>query len=166
MSTLQTTTVEPTPSTQEPFDIRQRWKDFVANLAYKNQSAELVSICLFISGVLLWEAIPLEWDIVRWSLLLHLLVGLILFPLTTGLFWMVHRRLMISSTKPRLRTTGRILDICIAGCFVSGLLLVFLGDTGSLAASLTSDTHWLSGLILGPLMLIHAWHYSVFRFKS
>ena len=138
----------------------------MVRLAYENKVAEWVAITLFFSGLLLWDAIPVDWAIARWSLIFHLLVGLVVFPLTTGLFWVAHRRLMLTSNKAFLRKTGSFLDVIIGGCFVSGLVLTFLGETGNLASSLTADAHWLSGLILGPVMLVHAWRYSVLRFNK
>lgn len=153
-----------------PRALKQRYQawvsSYIARRTYQNKSAEWVAIALFVSGLLLWDAIPVDWAIARWSLILHLLTGLIVFPLTIGLFWVAHRRLMLTSNKGFLRKTGTFLDIIIGTCFVTGLALTFLGETGNLPSRLTADTHWLSGLILGPVMLVHAWRYSVLRLKS
>ena len=157
-------TFQQTPATSQA--LKDRWNAHMARLAYQNKTAEWVAISLFISGLLLWEVIPIDWAVARWSLVFHLLVGLLIFPLTTGLFWLAHRRLMLTSNKAFLRKTGRMLDIIIGVCFISGLTLTFLGDTGNRPASLTCDTHWLSGLILGPVMLAHAWRYSAIRFPN
>ena len=169
MSTLQST-VPASDSLPTPTALKQRcqaWiSSYMVRLAYENKVAEWVAITLFFSGLLLWDAIPVDWAIARWSLIFHLLVGLVVFPLTTGLFWVAHRRLMLTSNKAFLRKTGSFLDVIIGGCFVSGLVLTFLGETGNLASSLTADAHWLSGLILGPVMLVHAWRYSVLRFNK
>ncbi len=169
MSTLPST-VSPSDTYPAPTALKQRcqaWiSRYIARLAYQNKTAEWVAITLFFSGLLLWDAIPVDWAIARWSLILHLLVGLIVFPLTTGLFWVAHRRLMLTSDNAFLRKTGALLDIIIGTCFVTGLVLTFLGETGNLPSNLTADAHWLSGLILGPIMLVHAWRYSVLRFKS
>ena len=169
MSTLQSTvsTSDTLPSPAAFKQRRQTWiSNYIIRLTYQNKTAEWVAIALFFSGLLLWEAIPVDWAIARWSLIFHLLAGLIIFPLTTGLFWVAHRRLMLTSNKVFLRKTGSFLDVTIGTCFVSGLVLTFLGETGNLPSSLTADAHWLSGLILGPLMLVHAWRYSVLRFKK
>ena len=169
MSTLHSTitTADTLPA---PAALKQRCQTWISSymvrLAYDNKVAEWVAITLFLSGLLLWDAIPIDWVIARWSLIFHLLAGLIVFPLTTGLFWVAHRRLMLTSNKSFLRKTGFFLDVIIGTCFVTGLVLTFLGETGNLPASLTADAHWLSGLILGPVMLIHAWRYSVLRFKK
>ena len=169
MSTLQST-VPASNSLPAPTALKKRcqaWiSSYMTRLAYENKTAEWVAITLFFSGLLLWDAIPVDWAIARWSLIFHLLAGLIVFPLTTGLFWVAHRRLMLTSNKVFLRKTGTLLDVIIGTCFVSGLVLTFLGETGNLPSSLTADAHWLSGLILGPLMLVHAWRYSVLRFKK
>lgn len=146
--------------------LTERWNAYMVRLAYQNKTAEWIAIFLFISGLLLWEVIPVDWSIARWSLVIHLLIGLLIFPLTTGLFWLAHRRLMLTSKKAFLRKTGRMLDFILGTCFISGVALTFLGDTGNLPASLTCDAHWLSGLILGPVMLAHAWRYSAIRFPS
>lgn len=145
--------------------IKKSWDSYFTRLAFKNRAAEWTAIALFVSGLLLWDVLPVEWMIARWSLIIHIIVGILIFPLTTGVFWLSHRQLMLKSQKPRLRQTGRALDFILGGCFISGLVLTFLGDTGNLPASLTSDAHLISGLIMGPTMLIHAWRYSVLRFR-
>ncbi len=169
MSTRQST-VPASDTLPAPMALKQRYQAWISSymtrLAYENKTAEWVVIVLFFSGLLLWDAIPVDWAIARWSLIFHLLAGLIVFPLTTGLFWVAHRRLMLTSDKGVLRKTGAFLDAIIGTCFVSGLVLTFLGETGNLPSNLTADAHWLSGLILGPLMLVHAWRYSVLRFKK
>ena len=169
MSTLQSTVLasDTLPASTALKKRCQTWiSSYMERLAYHNKAAEWVAIALFFSGLLLWDAIPVDWAIARWSLIIHLLAGLIVFPLTTGLFWVAHRRLMLTSNKAFLRKTGTFLDVIIGTCFVTGLVLTFLGETGNLPSSLTADAHWLSGLILGPLMLVHAWRYSVLRFKK
>jgi hypothetical protein len=140
--------------------------DWFANrLMYQHRTAELVLYLLFISGILLWEFLPISWPIFRWSLLLHSLIGIILFPLTTGLFWLSHRRLFKSSNKPFLCVSGRVIDILLVISFLSGLVLFFYGATGDTASERISDLHWLAGLIIGPLVITHAWKYSLLRFR-
>jgi hypothetical protein len=63
--------------------------------------------------------------------------------------------------KPFLRTTGIVLDYLLALCFLSGLIICFWGVTGDEMSGWMSYGHWLTGLILGPLMICHSWRFSV-----
>lgn len=131
--------------------------------AYHHAAAEWVVLLLFFSGLLLWERLPVAWPVFRWSLILHLFVGLIVFPLTTGLFWWSHRKLFKSSCKRFLRITGELLDWLLLLCFGTGFILAFWGATGSEMSHWLSDIHWITGLLMGPLMVRHAWRYTVLR---
>lgn len=131
--------------------------------AYHHVAAEWTLILLFVTGLLLWDRIPVEWGLFRWSLVLHVIGGLLIFPLTTGFFWVAHRKLVSCSCKSFLRITGRIIDVLLLLCFISGLALAFWGATGNTLSLWMSDLHWISGLLLGPLVLRHAWRYSVLR---
>lgn len=131
--------------------------------AYHHAAAEWVVIFLFVSGVLLWERVPVAWPLLRWSLILHVAVGLIVFPLTTGLFWWSHRKLLQCGRNKFLRATGQILDWLLLICFVSGFILAFWGATGSHAGHWLSDIHWITGLLMGPLMVRHAWRFTVLK---
>ena len=148
------------PSLAEQLSRFKRWQ------AYRNKAAEWVLVFLFVSGVLLWETLPISWPVFRWSLLLHSIAGLLLFPLTTALFWWAHRGLLERSNKPFLRLTGQILDWLLALCGLSGIVLLFWGAAGNQIGELTSDLHWITGLLLGPLTLRHAWRYSALRALS
>jgi len=138
-------------------------RGFRQKQAYKNKAAEWVMLTLFVSGLLLWETLPVSWPIFRSALFFHVIAGLIIFPLTTGLFWWAHRRLLVNNKKPFLRITGQALDWLLGLCFLTGLILSFWGATGNVAGEWISNTHWMTGLLLGPLMLRHAWRFSVLR---
>ena len=138
-------------------------RNFRQKQAYKNKAAEWVMLALFVSGLLLWETLPVSWPIFRSALSVHVVAGLFVFPFTTGLFWWAHRKLLVSSNKPFLRITGQILDGLLALCFITGIVLSFWGATGDEASRWISNTHWLTGILLGPVMLRHAWRFSVLR---
>ncbi len=133
-------------------------------LTYHHRMAEWMLLLLFFTGLVLWDRIPMVWPVFRWSLIIHVAAGLIIFPLTTGLFWVSHRRLLKSSKKPFLRITGQLLDWLLSVCFLSGLILAFWGATGNTLSTWVSDIHWVSGLLMGPMMVRHAWRFSVLRF--
>jgi len=126
-------------------------------LAYHHQAAEGTLYLMFFSGLLLWEPLTPLWSLARWNLFFHVMLSLTLFPLLFGAFWLSHRSLLNRSNKPFLRTTGRIIEALLLICLASGLLLVL---------HLASWAHWLSALALTPLVLRHAWRWTILKWRS
>ncbi|MGN5192382.1 hypothetical protein [Aeromonas veronii] len=135
-------------------------------LAYHHQAAEGTLYLMFFSGLLLWEPLTPLWSIARWNLFLHVMLSLTLFPLLFGAFWLSHRSLLNRSNKPFLRTTGRIIEALLLICLASGLLLVLHGTPGDAMGNLASWAHWLSALLLTPLVLRHAWRWTILKWRS
>ena len=156
-------------STEQGNGARHLLSRYLRWQAYHHAAAEWVVLLLFVSGLFLWERLPIGWPVFRWSLILHVAAGLIIFPLTTGVFWWTHRKLLVCSDKQFLRVTGQIVDWLLLICFITGFILAFWGATGNDLSHWVSDIHWLTGLLMGPLMLRHAWRYTVlkrFKFSS
>ena len=51
-------------------------------------------------------------------------------------------------------------------CLASGLLLMLHGTPGDAMGSLASWAHWLSALALTPLVLRHAWRWTILKWRS
>ncbi|MGY3921618.1 hypothetical protein LA366_08035 [Aeromonas jandaei] len=135
-------------------------------LAYHHQAAEGSLYLMFFSGMLLWEPLTPLWPLARWNLFLHMMLSLTLFPLLFGVFWLSHRNLLNRSNKPFLRTTGRIIEALLLVCLASGLLLVLHGTPGDAMGNLASWAHWLSALLLTPLVMRHAWRWTILKWRS
>ena len=135
-------------------------------LAYHHQAAEGTLYLMFFSGLLLWEPLTPLWSLARWALFLHVMLSLTLFPLLFGAFWLSHRALLNRSNKPYLRITGRIIEGLLLVCLASGLLLILHGTPGNSMGSLASWAHWLSALLLTPLVLRHAWRWTILQWRS
>ncbi|MBA2080791.1 hypothetical protein [Aeromonas veronii] len=135
-------------------------------LAYHHQAAEGTLYLMFFSGLLLWEPLTPLWSLARWNLFFHVMLSLTLFPLLFGAFWLSHRNLLNRSNKPFLRTTGRIIEALLLVCLASGLLLVLHGTPGDAMGNLASWAHWLSALALTPLVLRHAWRWTILKWRS
>ncbi|MCH7371700.1 MULTISPECIES: hypothetical protein [Aeromonas] len=135
-------------------------------LAYHHQAAEGSLYLMFFSGLLLWEPLTPFWSLARWNLFLHVMLSLSLFPLLFGAFWLSHRRLLRHSHKPFLRTTGQIIEALLLVCLGSGLVLVLHGTPGDRLGALASWAHWLSSLALTPLVLRHAWRWTILKWSS
>ncbi|WP_287147407.1 hypothetical protein [Aeromonas sp.] len=135
-------------------------------LAYHHQAAEGTLYLMFFSGLLLWEPLTPLWSLARWALFFHVMLSLTLFPLLFGAFWLSHRSLLSRSNKPFLRTTGRIIEALLLVCLASGLLLVLHGTPGDSMGSLASWAHWLSALLLTPLVLRHAWRWTILQWRT
>lgn len=144
-----------------PGTIRRFWHW----LAWHHQVAEVLLYLMFFSGLMLWEPLTPHWSVARWNLLLHVLLSLSLFPLWFGAFWLSHRSLLLQSQKPFLRSTGRIIELLLLLCVSSGLFLVLHGTPGDQLGKTASWLHWASALSLAPLVLRHAWRWSVLRLR-
>ena len=135
-------------------------------LAYHHQAAEGSLYLMFFSGLLLWEPLTPLWSLARWNLFLHVMLSLTLFPLLFGAFWLSHRALLNRSNKPFLRITGRTIEALLLVCLASGLLLVLHGTPGDAMGSFASWAHWLSALALTPLVLRHAWRWTILKWRT
>ncbi|MGL6599532.1 hypothetical protein ACSZOB_18130 [Aeromonas veronii] len=135
-------------------------------LAYHHQAAEGTLYLMFFSGLLLWEPLTPLWSLARWNLFFHVMLSLTLFPLLFGAFWLSHRSLLNRSNKHFLRITGRIIEALLLICLASGLLLVLHGTPGDAMGNLASWAHWLSALALTPLVLRHAWRWTILKWRA
>lgn len=134
-------------------------------LAYRHKTAELLMYVMFISGLLLWDRFFVNWQLSRYLLLGHMLVGISAFTLVVGAFWGSHRRLLQGSNKSFLRQTGTLIEYLLLTCSLSGFYLFFYGNTGNDAGILIQDIHFYSSWLLAPLVCRHALRWSIINFK-
>jgi nitrate reductase gamma subunit len=141
-----------------------RFKSYFKRLAFQHKKAEAVLYLMFFSGLLLWPFITVPWPVERTVLLLHMLAGISVFPILVGSFWLSHRRLIQNSNKKFLRQTGSLIEYLLIVCTLSGVFLTFWGNTGNDFSVLVQDIHFYSSWLLTPLVLRHAWRWTVIKF--
>lgn len=134
-------------------------------LAYHHKWAESLLYLMFFSGLLLWDGIGVHWQVERWTLLFHMVVGATLFVGIVGAFWASHRRLIITSRNPFLRKTGTVIEWLLIVCSFSGIYLFFFGKPGNTLGGIIQDIHFYSSWLLAPLVFRHAMRWSVFNIK-
>ena len=135
-------------------------------LAYRHKSAEFLLYLMFVSGVLLWDKIALSWQISRWLLPLHMIIGVTLFSIIVGAFWSSHRKLITKSKKTFLRQTGTLIEWLLVVCTLSGFYLFFYGNTGNNISQLIQDLHFYSSWLLAPVVFRHALRWSILNFRK
>lgn len=135
-------------------------------LAFHHKKAEFVLYLMFLSGLLLWPMISIPWQTERVVLLMHMLAGLTIFPIYVGSFWLSHRSLLKGSKKTFLRKTGSLIEYLLIACTLSGIYLTFLGNTGNNLSILIQDIHFYSSWLLAPLVLKHAWRWTILNIFS
>ena len=135
-------------------------------LAYHHKWAESLLYVMFFSGLLLWDAVAVSWQIERWTLLVHMLVGATLFTVIVGAFWGAHRRLITSSNKSFLRQTGTVIEWLLIVCSLSGFYLFFYGKPGNTLGVIIQDVHFYSSWLLAPLVFRHAMRWSVLNLNK
>jgi len=133
-------------------------------LAFHHKKAEAILYLMFLSGLLLWPFITIPWQIERTVLLMHMLAGISIFPVFVGSFWLSHRNLIQNSKKKFLRQTGTIIEYLLVACTLTGVYLTFWGNTGNNFSILMQDIHFYSSWLLAPLVLRHAWRWTVIKF--
>lgn len=151
---------EPAPLSFEQWVRQLPWWQ---QLAYRSARTESLLWLMVLSGLLLWPRLGVPWPQARVTLLLHIVVSFLAFVLVVTPFWLSHRQLLLRSHKPRLRTTGRALEILLLLMLGSGLWLTLIGNRGDLPGRIA---HWLHFLATWPffvLLLVHVWRFSVLR---
>ncbi|KXI23073.1 hypothetical protein [Photobacterium sanguinicancri] len=136
------------------------------SLAYHHKWAESLLYMMFFSGILLWDRVGVMWQVERWLLLAHMLVGATLFSLIVGAFWGAHRRLIVKSNKPFLRQTGTLIEWLLIACSLSGFYLIFYGNTGNTLGVVMQNIHFYSSWLLAPLVFRHAMRWSVLNLSK
>lgn len=121
---------------------------------------------MFVSGVLLWDRLSVDWQAQRWILLAHMMIGVSLFSVIVGAFWSSHRRLIQRSNKTFLRHTGTLIEWLLFICSLSGFYLFFYGNTGNVLGHLIQDVHFYSSWVLAPLVFRHALRWSILKLGS
>jgi len=135
-------------------------------LAYHHKWAESLLYVMFFSGLLLWDTVGVGWQLERWTLLVHMVVGATLFTVIVGAFWAAHRRLITSSNKPFLRQTGTAIEWLLIACCLSGFYLFFYGNPGNTLGAFIQDVHFYSSWLLAPLVFRHAMRWSVLNLNK
>lgn len=147
----------------EPQQGETKFRQWWNKLAYHHKWAESLLYLMFITGVLLWSRVEISWQMERVVLLVHMLIGISLFSIIVGAFWISHRRLMVSSDKPFLRKTGKLVEWLLIICSISGFYLFFYGSPGNSLGVLIQDIHFYSSWLLVPLVFRHAMRWSVLK---
>jgi len=145
---------------------RLRLSYYRKRVSYRHKRAEWVLWLLLLSGVLLWNRLDIVWPLFRSGLFVHWLLGVVVFPITVGLFWWGHRGLFLHSQRARLKQTGRVIEGALITCYLSGLFLAFYGTTGNPLSGVVNYLHWASGLMLAPLVMYHGWRFTVVRWPQ
>jgi len=138
------------------------WK----KLAYRHKTAEFLMYFMFVTGLLLWDRINISWQLERFALLTHMMIGISLFSLVVGAFWSSHRNLLQKSNKRFLKQTGTVIEWLLLVCSLTGFYLFFYGNTGNTLGILIQDIHFYSSWILVPLVFRHALRWSIINFKK
>ncbi len=138
------------------------WK----KLAYRHKSAEFLMYVMFVTGFLLWDRIALNWQIERFALLFHMLIGATLFTFVVGLFWGSHRKLITKSHNRFLKKTGTIIEWLLISCSLTGFYLFIYGNTGNQLSFFIENIHFYSSWLLVPLMFRHALRWSIINIKQ
>jgi hypothetical protein len=142
--------------------IHSWWK----NLAYRHKAAEFLMYFMFVTGLLLWDTLPVYWQIERFALLTHMLIGATLFSLIVGAFWSAHRKLITKSKNIFLKQTGSIIEWLLLTCTITGFYVFFWGNTGNNLSIFIENIHFYSSWILVPLMFRHAMRWSIINIKK
>ena len=136
-----------------------------SKLAYRHKMAEFLMYFMFVSGLLLWERLSLDWHIGRWLLLSHMFVGATIFTLVVGVFWSSPRQLFTKSNKHFLKLTGRLVEVLLFACVLSGFYLLIFGNTGNQLCLVIEQIHFYSSWLLAPLVARHALRWSIINVK-
>jgi len=148
--------------TQGQSTLKSAWK----SLAYRHKWAETLLYIMFFSGLLIWPALAVTWPVKSLMLVIHMLVGISLFVLVVGSFWLSHRALLKKSKKAFLRQTGTVIEYLLIICSVSGIYLFFYGSPGNDLGVFIQDVHFYSSWLLAPLVFAHALRWSVLNLTN
>lgn len=148
--------------TQVSASVNEWWR----KQAYRHKWAEFLIYFMFVSGLGLWDSLAINWQIERWLLLSHMLIGATLFSLIVGIFWSSHRNLLLNSKKSFLRQTGSLIECLLFVCAATGFYLFFYGNIGNSLGQLIQDVHFYSSWLLAPLVFRHALRWSILKFKK
>jgi DNA-binding beta-propeller fold protein YncE len=164
-----------TTSKHATFEEKVRALPWTQRVGYRSRNPEAVLyVCLF-SGLILWDRFAglteVIWPLLRSALVVHLLVSVVAFPLVVLPFWLSHRQRLKDAPRPSmapgraafLRWSGQALDVLLALLLASGLWLVLVGNRGDDFGWLVSSTHLSASLVLGVLLLLHAWRFCLMR---
>lgn len=135
-------------------------------LAYKHKIAEFLMYFMFVSGVLLWDVFSINWQVEKFLLLAHMLVGATFFTAIVGTFWSSHRQLITTSSNAFLRQTGIFIEWLLATCTITGFYTFFFGNTGNTFSAFIENIHFYSSWILVPLLFRHAMRWSIINIRK
>jgi DNA-binding beta-propeller fold protein YncE len=164
-----------TSSKQAAFEAKIRALPWGQRVGYRSRQPEAVIFACLLSGLLLWDRfsglVDLVWPLLRGALLVHLVLSLVAFPLLVVPFWLSHRQRLKDAPSSRyspgrmafLRLSGQVLEVLLLVLMASGLWLVLVGNRGDLFGWVVSSAHLIVSLILGALLLAHAWRFTLFR---
>jgi len=139
--------------------------DWWTSQAYRHKWAESTLYGLFFSGLLVWDWLGVDWHVLRAMLFLHIITGLFLFPVTVLPFWLSHRSLLAKTGKKTFIRTGRVIELLLATCALTGGYLILWGAPGDTLGWLMQNLHFYSSWLLAPVIFYHAFRWSVLNLK-
>lgn len=108
-------------------------------------SVELSLVFAAVSGLLLWELVALPWAWAAPVLVAHVIGGALLIGAVVAPFWIGHRGRLQSSQQPRMRHTGRLIELALLLITASGLYLFLVGNRGEPIGRAAHEIHlWLT----------------------
>ncbi len=124
---------------------------------------ELSLYAIALSGLLLWEGLPVSWRVAAPMLVAHIVGGTVLTVLVVAPFWWQHRVRLRTAAPSTRRATGRWIEIVLALLVASGFYLFFAGNDGASDAALAHALHlWLT-LPLLAILVLHVARASALR---
>jgi hypothetical protein len=98
-----------------------------------------------VSGLLLWEIVPLPWHLAAPVLVAHVLGAALVLAAVIVPFWVGHRGRLRNSQQARMRLTGRVIEVALLLIAVSGLYLFLVGNRGEPIGRAAHEIHlWLT----------------------
>jgi len=122
--------------------------------ALRSRSVELSLGLTAVSGLLLWEVVGVPWAVAAPVLVAHVLGGAALLAVFVAPFWIRHRTRLRTSREPRMRWTGRLIEVALLGIAASGLYLFVVGNRGEPIGRAAEQVHlWLTFPLAAGLAL-------------
>ncbi|MFP8965804.1 hypothetical protein ACKC9G_04430 [Pokkaliibacter sp. CJK22405] len=137
----------------------------IPRLAYFHRASELSLYLLLLTGLVMWTPLSIDWSLQRLAMPLHVLMGITLGGAVVVRFWWAHRQLLRKSRKRWLRTTGRVIELNLLAVLVTGVILFLHGNPGDMLGRVAHTVHLYSSLLLTSMVVVHAWRWSVLRFR-
>jgi len=139
---------------------RSRWRWIYAPTV---RQVELSLYLIALSGLMLWDLIPVPWALASRVLVAHIVGGALLMALVVGPFWWRHRGRLASAPASTRSFTGRGIEAALGVLLVSGVYLFFGGNDGAWDARLARISHLGLTFPLLAVLVLHVARASAMR---